>query len=188
MRSWRVLVGVGRGGKVSALLGVLGALIVAAAAGEGSAAVAAMPRGLEVTLQDDALLLYRPRRQVRRSARRIAAIGADRVRLTASWSALAPDPDSRHRPRFDATNPSRYRREGMRRLDFAVSEAAGAGLSVQIDLAFWAPRWASSGRCRVIANAGDPRLASTAGLPSRWRGATAGAGAIRPGAVASCRR
>ena len=142
MRSCRVLVGVGRGGKVSALLGVLGALIVAAAAGEGSAGAAAMPRGLEVTLQDDALLLYRSRRQVRRTARRIAAIGADRVRLTASWSALAPDPDSRHRPRFDATNPSRYRREGIRRLDTAVSEAAAAGLSVQIDLAFWAPRWA----------------------------------------------
>ena len=55
-------------------------------------------------------------------------LGVDRVRLTASWSAMAPDPESRRRPRFDATDSRQYRREPLARLDRAVRESRAAGM------------------------------------------------------------
>jgi hypothetical protein len=97
---------------------------------------------MEMTVQDDALLLHRPPGEVQRVSRRLASIGADRVRITAGWSALAPSPDSRKRPQFDATKPEQYAEGPFRALDTAVKAAKSAGLDVQIDLAFWAPRWA----------------------------------------------
>lgn len=102
----------------------------------------AAPRPLEVVLQDDAHLLHGSDAEVRRAAREIAAAGADRVRLTASWSALAPRPRSRRRPRFDATDPGVYPAEPWRRLDRAVKAVRDHGMDVMIDVAFWAPRWA----------------------------------------------
>lgn len=99
-------------------------------------------RPLEVTVQDDALLLHQPAAKVARTARSLRAIGADRVRITAGWSALAPGARSRRRPRFDATNPDAYPAGGFRQLDAAVKAVKAVGLDVQIDIAFWAPRWA----------------------------------------------
>jgi hypothetical protein len=100
------------------------------------------PPRLETALQDDALLLYGTPAGVRRTAERLAAIGVDRVRLTAGWSVIAPEPLSPVRPRFDARDPADYPPEGFGRLDRAVSESRRAGLQVMIDVAFWAPRWA----------------------------------------------
>ena len=97
---------------------------------------------VETVIQDDALLLHRPASEVRRTAQRMAALGADRVRLTAGWSALAPGTDLRRKPRFDATDPREYPREPMMRLDRAVKEVRKAGMEVMIDVAFFAPRWA----------------------------------------------
>src|SRR4051812_38779318 len=99
---------------------------------------------MEVTVQDDALFLHQQPAAVMRTARRLAALGADRVRITAGWSALAPHPRAWKKPRFDATRPAQYQEGPMRALDTAVKSAAAAGMHVQIDLAFWAPRWAVS--------------------------------------------
>jgi hypothetical protein len=99
---------------------------------------------VETIVQDDAQMLHRPPSQVRRAARRLAELGVDRVRLTASWSGLAPRPDSRRRPRFDAGDSRSYPAEAFERLDRAVAESREAGLDVMIDLAFFAPRWATS--------------------------------------------
>jgi hypothetical protein len=116
----------------------------------------------ETTLQDDAALLNGSTAQVRSNARRIAALGADRVRLTASWDQLAPRPRSRKRPRspFNATDSRTYPQAGWRRLDQAVVAAAEEGLEIQIDLAFWAPRWAvrrgvGHSRFRYVPNSND---------------------------------
>ena len=98
-------------------------------------------RALPVTMQDDALLLHRTPAQVRGSTRRMASLGADRVRITAGWSALAPEPHSRKRPRFDARDSDAYPREPWQKLDRAVKAAVDAGLEVQLDVAFFAPRW-----------------------------------------------
>src|SRR4051794_19988203 len=102
---------------------------------------------MEVTVQDDALFLHQSPGLVTRTARRLAALGADRVRITAGWSALAPDPRSARQPaHFDATKPADYREGPFRALDAAVKSATAAGMNVQIDLAFWAPRWAVARR------------------------------------------
>src|SRR5205823_5503842 len=79
---------------------------------------------------------------VQRTVRRLASLGADRVRITAGWSALAPSPKARKRPHVDATNSGQYQPVALRALDTAVKAASAAGLKVQLDLAFWAPRWA----------------------------------------------
>ncbi len=93
-------------------------------------------RHVETVVQDDAVFLHRAPAEVRASARVLAALGTDRLRVTAGWSVLAPDrpPD----PRDAATYPQ----AGFAALDRAVDEARAAGLTVQLDLAFWAPRWA----------------------------------------------
>jgi hypothetical protein len=97
---------------------------------------------METVMQDDAQLLHREPVQVRRSTRTMASIGVDRVRLTASWSQLAPRPRSRRRPHFDATDSRAYPLEGFERLDRAVKASRAAGMDVMIDIAFFAPRWA----------------------------------------------
>jgi hypothetical protein len=97
----------------------------------------------ETVLQDDAHLLYRTDAEVRSAMADVRALGVDRVRLTASWSLLAPGPDSAQRPDFDATDPGAYPAANWFYLDRAVRVAHETGLKVMIDLAFWAPRWAT---------------------------------------------
>src|SRR4051794_21328933 len=100
----------------------MAASIAAAVALAGPPGASARP--LETVIQDDTLLLYPPRQEVDSTVRRLRALGVDRVRITASWSALAPSPDSRKRPRFAARDSYRYPVEGFARLDKAVSAVA----------------------------------------------------------------
>ena len=103
-------------------------------------------RGIETIVQDDAELLHRPDEDVARNMVLLRSLGVDRVRLTAGWSVLAPDPDKREKPAgFDGTDPDAYPRANWRNLDRAVRAAKEAGLEVMIDIAFWAPLWATSG-------------------------------------------
>jgi hypothetical protein len=129
-------------------------LAFALLAGCGSAPNPAPP--VETVVQDDALLLYRSPAQVRRTAQALALLGVDRVRLTASWSVIAPDPQSRRRPAFDAADPSAYPPEGWSRLARAVGEVERAGMKPMVDVAFWAPRWAVE---RAVDPAGRQRYA-----------------------------
>ncbi|HYF25767.1 MAG TPA: hypothetical protein VD931_08530 [Baekduia sp.] len=115
---------------------VLPAAVPAPAAG-------APARALETIVQDDALLLHRPAAEVRATAQRLRALGADRVRLTASWSSLAPAADGPTRPEFDARDPAAYEQPRWAGLDEAVRAATAAGLRVMVDVGFWAPRWAA---------------------------------------------
>ena len=87
-------------------------------------------------------MLHRTPAQVEATARRMASLGADRLRITAGWSALAPRKHAKRMPRFNAWNSDAYPREPWLRLDHAVKSATAAGLDVQIDVAFFAPRWA----------------------------------------------
>jgi len=96
-------------------------------------------------VQDDAELLFRSDERVTQSMRQLRSLGVDRVRLNAGWSSIAPDPDSLERPDLALADPDSYPRANWRRLDRAVRAAHGAGLEVMIDIAFWAPRWATTG-------------------------------------------
>ena len=117
---------------VAAAMAVLSAAVPTAHAG-----------GLETVVQDDALLLHGSDEQVRTGFERIRELGFDRVRLTAGWSVLAPQADGPDRPAFDATDPAAYPAGNWAHLDRAVRMAREARVGVMIDIAFWAPRWAT---------------------------------------------
>ena len=87
-------------------------------------------------------MLHRSPTQVQEAARRMASLGVDRVRLTASWSDLSPESGSKRMPQFNPANSDEYPREPWSRLDRAVKAVTSAGLDPQIDVAFFAPRWA----------------------------------------------
>ncbi len=120
---------------VASAVAVLAAVVCATAA---ATAVAA-----ETVVQDDAHLLYRSESEVRTVLGDIRALGVDRVRLTAGWSLIAPSPDSPRRPDFNAADPAAYPAANWVYLDRAVRLANEFGLKVMIDIAFWAPRWAT---------------------------------------------
>ena len=107
----------------------------------------APPRSLAerpTIVQDDAQVLHRPTAEVRRTVRALRGLGVDWLRVTANWSFVAPAPNGQRRPDFDATDPAAYPPGAWAKLDRAVREARAAGLEVAIDVAFWAPRWATA--------------------------------------------
>jgi hypothetical protein len=122
---------------LGSLLGCSLAAILLASSGTGTQAV-------ETTIQDDAILLHRSDAEVVHAVKQIRELGVDRVRLTAGWSALAPGPRREAKPKapFDPTDSSTYPQAGFAALDRAIRVSAGWNLKVQLDLAFWAPRWA----------------------------------------------
>ncbi len=72
------------------------------------------------------------------------ALGANTVRVVLWWSQVAPDPNSRVRPSFDATNPGAYPAAGWAQYDALVRQAQQDGLTVYIQLSGGAPRWAEA--------------------------------------------
>ncbi|MGH2901241.1 MAG: hypothetical protein ACRDMZ_21370, partial [Solirubrobacteraceae bacterium] len=100
---------------------------------------------LETIVQDDGLLLYRPAGEVQAAAARMKQIGVDRVRITASWSALTRLPESDVAPPdFDAADPAAYEQSRWAGLDTAIRAIRGAGMKALVDVGFWAPHWATS--------------------------------------------
>lgn len=140
------------------------------------------PRSMEIVIQDDALLLHRPE-TLDDSLAKIRRLGFDRVRLTAGWSVLTRDPDSSVKPEFDATDPAAYEQDKWFNLDRAVRKSLDAGLKVMIDVAFWAPRWATTdseaGRARTNINTDMLRDFSIA-VVKRYGGSFT-SGPVKPG-------
>jgi hypothetical protein len=108
-----------------------------------SVARAAQAAAPETVIQDDAVLLHGSDAQVSDALDKIKALGIDRVRVTAGWSVIAPEPDAPVRPDFDATDPAAYPPGNWNNLDRIVRMANAVGVKVMIDIAFWAPRWAT---------------------------------------------
>ena len=79
------------------------------------------------------------REQTLRDMRRL---GADTLRVGLKWSEVAPAPDSRRRPSFDAGDPAGY--PGFGPYDDVVRRAQDMGFRVLLDLGPDAPRWATS--------------------------------------------
>lgn len=134
----------GHGG-LSARIALTVAAALALAAMIPAAAQSRPP--IETIVQDDAALMHQSDDQVRENMERLKSLGVDRVRLTAGWSVLAPNADSPTRPDFDAEDPNAYPDPWgfWKALDRAVVMANDAGLQVMIDVAFWAPLWATQG-------------------------------------------
>lgn len=126
---------------VGSLLGCTLAAALLASGGSGTQSV-------ETTLQDDAALLHQSPAQVRQAVFAMKDLGVDRVRVTAGWSVLAPRAGGSQKPAapFEATDSSTYPQAGFEALDRVVRDSYEFGMKVQIDLAFWAPRWATARR------------------------------------------
>ena len=120
----------------------VGLLVACFAACSASPALAARP-ALETILQDDAQVLYGSDAEVGAALAQIRDFGVDRVRVTAGWSILTRDAESKQRPDFDAADPAAYEQVRWAGLDRAVRLATQQGMSVMIDVGFWAPLWAT---------------------------------------------
>ncbi len=128
----------------------LAAALVALAAGcgdddAGQPGLAGPPGAPALLVQDDAELMFSGAARAERAMDLLDRSGVHAVRLTASWSELAPATRSRRKPRFDATDPGAYRASAWRPIDRAVDLARERGIAVMVDVGFWAPVWATDG-------------------------------------------
>ncbi|MCW2990242.1 MAG: hypothetical protein JWM73_836 [Solirubrobacterales bacterium] len=108
-----------------------------------SLATALTTESPETVVQDDATFLHTPPEKIAEALARTKALGIQRIRVTAGWSVIAPDPDASVKPAFDDTDPAAYPVGNWMNLDRIVRMAHDAGVEVMIDIAFWAPRWAT---------------------------------------------
>jgi hypothetical protein len=66
------------------------------------------------------------------------------VRVSIFWATVAPNPQSRTRPDFDATNPAAYPAGAWDRYDQLVRLASQRGIGVNFNITSPAPRWATA--------------------------------------------
>lgn len=67
----------------------------------------------------------------------------DRIHVYMHWADIAPDPTSRHRPVFDATNPTAYPAAGWAVYDTIARDAKAHGLGLDLALVPPPPGWAA---------------------------------------------
>ncbi len=74
---------------------------------------------------------------------RLRVLGAQVVRVSVPWGAIAPDPRSKRAPRgFNASDPAGYPAANWALWDTIVTDAHQDGITVDFDLMGGAPRWA----------------------------------------------
>lgn len=148
-------------------IGVLAALAGASVAHAQEARISTLARAagqpprppLAFAIQDDPEFLGHPER-LDQTLTEIKALGFTHVRLSAHWNQLTRAPRAARRPRFAAASPGGYQQRKWYPLDRAVAAATRHGLHVMIDVAFFAPRWATTGHSRAESrprNRIDPR-------------------------------
>lgn len=74
---------------------------------------------------------------------RMRLLGAQALRVSVPWVAIAPNPNSKSAPRgFNATNPAAYPAVKWRLWDAIVNDAHKDGIKLDFDLLGGGPRWA----------------------------------------------
>ena len=73
----------------------------------------------------------------------ITGFGVTQVRQLVYWRNYAPDPDSKTRPNFDATDPNAYPADKWDNLDGLIAAAKAHGVAVTLTLTGPVPRWAT---------------------------------------------
>jgi hypothetical protein len=107
------------------------------------------PARVVTVVQDDAELLHRSPQRIARTLDDLRDLGVDWVRVTAGWSVIAPSPAAPRAPRgFDATDPDAYPDGAWDALDRLSRMTRDRGMRLNVDIAFWAPRWATADRDR----------------------------------------
>jgi hypothetical protein len=83
---------------------------------------------------DDQQLIYSPPAHVVDTLRQIKALGIDQIKVPVVWSLVAPEPNSRRVPKFDATNPAAYPPGAWQRWDLLDYTAFQLGIDVYFQL------------------------------------------------------
>jgi hypothetical protein len=120
--------------------------MVACALATAALTVAAVPAtaspNQESMFQDDYLLVFKPASSVAKTMDTLRYLGVDRIRVTVFWNLIAPNPDSRNKPRFDATDPAAYTPGAWQVYDNIVGLAAARGIGVNFNVWGAVPAWA----------------------------------------------
>ena len=125
-------------------------LLVTLLAALGAAVPAARASSHQLSVfQDDGLLMNRGLTVQRQTLDELQGLGVDAVHVLVIWNRFAPDPGSRTRPSFDATNPHAYPSGNWDILDGLVREAGARGMRVLLTPTAPVPGWAS--QCRGTA-------------------------------------
>jgi hypothetical protein len=122
--------------KLLAALAAIAALLFMAPA-------AASASGTQETIfQDDGQLIYSSPRHMAQTLRQLKALGVDRVKASLVWWLVAPNPQSTHRPRFNAADPAAYPPGAWERYDMLVRMSRQLGLKVYFEISPPDPLWA----------------------------------------------
>ena len=126
-----------------------------------AAPAAQASRTQESTFQDDNHLIYTTPDEAARTMDRLKALGADRLRITVLWSAIAPDLGATSKPPgFDGADPGAYPSGAWDNYDTVVRLAAERGLGVNFNITIPGPLWAMGASPRAdIANRYAPNAA-----------------------------
>ena len=73
----------------------------------------------------------------------IEGLGAEAIRLLVTWRSVAPDPDARTMPSFNATDPAAYPEANWGVYDTAITSARARGIRVHLTITGPAPDWAT---------------------------------------------
>jgi hypothetical protein len=71
-------------------------------------------------------------------------LGVDVIRLYMPWNQLAPNPDSRKKPNFNATDPAAYSAATWAIYDTIVRDATARGLGIDLTVGAHVPLWATN--------------------------------------------
>ncbi|HEX2449899.1 MAG TPA: cellulase family glycosylhydrolase, partial [Gemmatimonadales bacterium] len=85
-----------------------------------------------------------------RRLKEVKELGVDTLRIEVKWNEVAPDPSSKTKPKFDASDPAAYASHpnaypGFGGYDDLVRSARALGMRIIITITGDAPRWATDG-------------------------------------------
>jgi hypothetical protein len=121
---------------------VLGVAAACALIGVLPARALASPTEQSIMI-DDIQLIYSKPAHVAQELEQMASLGINQVKISMVWSLVAPDANSTHEPKFDATDPAAYPAGVWDRYDTVVRLANELGISVYFQLTAPTPRWAT---------------------------------------------
>ena len=73
----------------------------------------------------------------------VESLGAQAIRLLVNWREIAPEPDAKSAPSFNATDPSAYPDDAWNVYDTAITSARARGIRVHLSITGPAPDWAT---------------------------------------------
>ena len=132
-------------GRIRASWMRLGAVMLAAEAVTGCGALlSAAPAGAS---SNQWAMFEVPNLQFEDTANQVQilrSLGASVIRVEVDWNAIAPNPDSRTRPGFNAADPNAYPANKWAPLDNLVAQAQSRGIALDFLVTGGAPLWATA--------------------------------------------